>query len=85
MAHRINTMAVENLMDKLVAHCKANGFLFQSSEIYGGLNGFWSYVPLGVELKRNIKQAWWKDMCPNQNELVQPVQEPSTYDMFGLE
>ncbi len=53
-------------MDKLVALCKRRGFIFPSSEIYGGLNGFWDYGPLGVELKRNIKEAWWHDMvvCP---------------------
>ena len=49
-------------MEKLVALCRRRGFLFQSSEIYGGLNGFWDYGPLGVELKRNIKEAWWRDM-----------------------
>ncbi len=49
-------------MEKLVALCKRRGFIFQSSEIYGGLNGFWDYGPLGVELKRNIKEAWWQDM-----------------------
>ena len=49
-------------MDKLVALCKRRGFIFQSSEIYGGINGFWDYGPLGVELKNNIKAAWWHDM-----------------------
>src|SRR5437870_8035817 len=49
-------------MDKLVALCKRRGFIFQSSEIYGGINGFWDYGPLGVELKKNIKDAWWHDM-----------------------
>jgi glycyl-tRNA synthetase len=52
-------------MDKLVSLCKRRGFIFQSSEIYGGLNGFWDYGPLGVELKRNIKEAWWQDMVRN--------------------
>ncbi len=47
-------------MEKLVSLCKRRGFLFQSSEIYGGLNGFWDYGPLGVELKRNVKEAWWQ-------------------------
>ena len=47
-------------MDKLVSLCKRRGFIFQSSEIYGGINGFWDYGPLGVELKRNIKDAWWR-------------------------
>ncbi|MBA3816107.1 MAG: glycine--tRNA ligase [Parachlamydiaceae bacterium] len=49
-------------MEKLVALCKRRGFIFQSSEIYGGINGFWDYGPLGVELKRNIKDAWWYDI-----------------------
>src|SRR4051794_41790818 len=57
-------------MEKLVSLCKRRGFLFQSSEIYGGLNGFWDYGPLGVELKRNIKEAWWRDMVSGHNELV---------------
>jgi glycyl-tRNA synthetase len=52
-------------MDKLVALCRRRGFIFQSSEIYGGINGFWDYGPLGVELKRNIKEAWWHDMVHN--------------------
>jgi glycyl-tRNA synthetase len=51
-----------NLMDKLVSLCKRRGFIFQSSEIYGGLNGCWDYGPLGVELLNNIKQAWWQAM-----------------------
>src|SRR5256714_4996770 len=52
-------------MDKLVALCKRRGFIFQSSEIYGGIGGFWDYGPLGVELKRNVKEAWWHDMVRN--------------------
>ena len=54
-------------MDKLVALCKRRGYLFPSSEIYGGLNGFWDYGPLGVELKRNVKEAWWRDMVSGHN------------------
>ena len=72
-------------MDKLVALCRRRGFLFQSSEIYGGLNGFWDYGPLGVELKRNIKDAWWRDMVTGHNELVKPPVRPSTYEMVGLD
>ena len=56
-------------MDKLVSLCKRRGIIFQSSEIYGGLNGFWDYGPIGVELKRNIKEAWWLDMVTRHNEL----------------
>lgn len=50
------------LMDKLVSLCKRRGFIFQSSEIYGGLNGAWDYGHLGVDLLRNIKDEWWKTM-----------------------
>jgi glycyl-tRNA synthetase len=47
-------------MDKLVALCKVRGFIFAGSEIYGGLANTWDYGPLGVELKNNVKKAWWK-------------------------
>lgn len=53
---------VSGKMEKIVALCKRRGFIFQSSEIYGGLNGFWDFGPLGVELKRNLKEAWWTDL-----------------------
>ena len=52
-------------MAKFAAFCKDMGFIYQSSEIYGGINGFWDYGPLGVELKRNVKDAWWQDMVRN--------------------
>jgi glycyl-tRNA synthetase len=52
-------------MAKFAKFCKDTGFIFQSSEIYGGINGFWDYGPLGVELKKNIKEAWWQDMVRN--------------------
>ncbi|MDO4575991.1 MAG: glycine--tRNA ligase [Planctomycetia bacterium] len=72
-------------MKDLVALCKKRGFLFQSSEIYGGLNGFWDYGPLGVELKRNVKNAWWQDMVATHNEQVLDVDAPSKYEMTGLD
>jgi len=50
----------ENKMEKLVALCKGRGFIFAGSEIYGGLANTWDYGPLGVELKNNVKKAWWK-------------------------
>ena len=50
----------EKTMDKIVALCKNRGFIFAGSEIYGGLANTWDYGPLGVELKNNIKKAWWK-------------------------
>ena len=50
----------EKTMDKIVALCKNRGFIFSGSEIYGGLANTWDYGPLGVELKNNVKKAWWK-------------------------
>ncbi|MHC5109948.1 MAG: glycine--tRNA ligase [Planctomycetota bacterium] len=56
-------MSAESLkMEKIVSLCKRRGFVFPASEIYGGLNGFWDYGPLGVELKNNLRDAWWNDM-----------------------
>ncbi len=49
-------------MDAIMALCKRRGFIFQASEIYGGINGFWDYGPLGAQLKKNLKDAWWNDM-----------------------
>jgi glycyl-tRNA synthetase len=57
-------------MEKIVSLCKRRGFIFQSSEIYGGLNGFWDYGPLGAELKRNIKEAWWRSMTQIRDDIV---------------
>ncbi|MFO8013787.1 MAG: glycine--tRNA ligase, partial [Phycisphaerae bacterium] len=68
-------------MERLVALAKRRGFIFPSSEIYGGLNGFWDYGPLGVELKRNIKQAWWDDIV--RRPPVGPDGEP--IEMVGLD
>ncbi len=72
-------------MDKLVSLCKRRGFLFQSSEIYGGFNGFWDYGPLGVELKRNVKEAWWRDMVLTHDELTAPAGAPEEFQMVGLD
>jgi glycyl-tRNA synthetase len=55
------------LMDKIVSLAKRRGFVFQSSEIYGGLNGCWDYGPLGVEMLNNLKQQWWKSMTYREN------------------
>lgn len=72
-------------MEKLVSLCKRRGFLFQSSEIYGGLNGFWDYGPLGVELKRNVKEAWWRDMVTGHDDMSVLSGAPSEYEMTGLD
>ena len=57
-------------MEKIVSLCKRRGFIFQSSEIYGGLNGAWDYGPLGVELKRNLKDYWWRTMVHERDDVV---------------
>ncbi len=72
-------------MEQIVSLCKRRGFLFQSSEIYGGINGFWDYGPLGVELKRNVKEAWWRDMITSHNDMDVLQGAPSVYSMTGLD
>jgi glycyl-tRNA synthetase len=57
-------------METIVALCKRRGFIFQSSEIYGGYNGFFDYGPLGVELKKNIRDCWWDDMVRRRDDVV---------------
>jgi len=68
-------------MDDLVALCKRRGFIFAASEIYGGLNGFWDYGPLGVTLKNNLRDRWWRDM------VVAPPVGPDGEDLeiFGID
>jgi glycyl-tRNA synthetase len=58
-----------DLMEKLVSLCKRRGFIFQSSEIYGGTGSVWDYGPLGVELKRNLKEAWWRSMVHERDDI----------------
>lgn len=72
-------------MDRIVSLAKRRGFIFQSSEIYGGLNGFWDYGPLGVELKRNLKNAWWHDMVSGHDELATLNGASGPYEMTGLD
>lgn len=57
-------------METLVNLCKKRGFIFQSSEIYGGLGSTWDYGPLGVELKRNVKEAWWREIISRRDDVV---------------
>src|SRR3989344_4458069 len=57
-------------MDEITSLAKRRGFIFPSSEIYGGLKGFWDYGPLGVELKNNIKRLWWKSMVYERDDVV---------------
>src|SRR4051812_47546282 len=61
---------VNDRMEKIVSLCKRRGFIFQSSEIYGGINGFWDYGPLGAELKQNIKEYWWRSLTQHRDDVV---------------
>ncbi len=63
-------MSDEITMEKIVSLCKRRGFIFQSSEIYGGLGSCWDYGPVGVELKRNVKNAWWRSMVEERGDVV---------------
>jgi glycyl-tRNA synthetase (class II) len=66
----MDSKADSQRMEKIVSLCKRRGFIFQSSEIYGGLNGAWDYGPLGVELKRNLKNYWWRVMVHERDDVV---------------
>ena len=79
------TLPSPSKMAKIVSLAKQRGFVFPSSEIYGGLNGFWDYGPLGTELKRNVRAAWWDDMVAHHNRLVAPPGAPSPFEMVGLD
>lgn len=57
-------------MDKIVALCKRRGFIYPGSEIYGGLGGTWDYGPVGTELKKNLKDLWWKEMVQKRDDMV---------------
>ncbi|MBU2236030.1 glycine--tRNA ligase, partial [Patescibacteria group bacterium] len=66
----MNKKTEQDRMEKLVSLCKQRGFVFPSSEIYGGLQGFWDFGPLGVELKNNIKKSWWKRFVQMRSDVV---------------
>ncbi|MCH8342702.1 MAG: glycine--tRNA ligase [Planctomycetes bacterium] len=72
----MSTPTAAKSMDEIVALCKRRGFIFPASEIYGGINGFWDYGPLGVELKNNLRDAWWHDMvrCPPAGPDNEPLE-----------
>ncbi|MEQ8844284.1 MAG: glycine--tRNA ligase [Phycisphaerales bacterium] len=67
-------------MEELVSLCKRRGFIFPASEIYGGLNGFWDYGPLGVQLKKNLADRWWRDMT-----LTPPLREGRPVSIVGVD
>ena len=74
-------------MDKIVSLAKRRGFIFQSSEIYGGQGGAWDYGPLGVELKNNIKRAWWRTNILERDDMVgldaAILMNPRTWEASG--
>jgi len=74
-------------MEKIVSLCRRRGFIFPSSEIYGGLSSCWDYGPLGVELKRNIKQAWWRAVVQERDDMVgldaSILMHPQTWEASG--
>jgi glycyl-tRNA synthetase len=83
----MKTRTETSALDAIASLCKRRGFIFQSSEIYGGINGFWDYGPLGVELKRNIKTAWWTDMVRRREDCVgldaSIIMHPRVWDASG--
>ena len=64
-----NTAEKIHSMEKIIALCKRRGFIFPSSQIYGGLQGAYDYGPMGVELKRNLQNTWWQDMVYQRDDL----------------
>jgi glycyl-tRNA synthetase len=80
-------MAIADLMDKLVSLSKRRGYVFQSSEIYGGTGSVWDYGPLGVELKRNIKERWWSSMVHRRADIegldAAILMHPSVWEASG--
>jgi glycyl-tRNA synthetase len=76
-----------DVMDKLVSLSKRRGFIFQSSEIYGGTGSVWDYGPLGVELKKNLKDAWWRSMVRMRDDVVgldaAILMHPRTWEASG--
>ena len=63
-------MAKPDLMARVVNLCKRRGFVFPSSELYGGFRSTWDYGPVGVLLKRNVKDAWWRSMVQLRDDIV---------------
>ncbi|MBN1872518.1 MAG: glycine--tRNA ligase, partial [Candidatus Omnitrophica bacterium] len=80
-------MAQQDKMDKLVSLSKRRGFIFQSSEIYGGLASTWDYGPLGVELKKNLKEAWWRSNVYTRDDIegldASILMHPTTWHASG--
>lgn len=82
-----STIPKSDLMDKIVSLCKRRGFIFPSSEIYGGLASAWDYGPLGAELKQNVKAAWWRSVVHNREDMAgldaSILMHPKTWEASG--
>jgi glycyl-tRNA synthetase len=76
-----------DVMQKVISLCKRRGFVFQSSEIYGGLKSAYDYGPLGVEMKRNLTNAWWRDMVHSRENIVgldaSIIMHPTVWEASG--
>src|SRR5262245_62322468 len=74
-------------MDELVSLCARRGIIFQSGELYGGINGFWDYGPLGVELKNNLKALWWQRVVRERDDVEgldsSIIAHPRTWEASG--
>ena len=79
--------AADVRMEDVVSLCARRGFIFQSSEIYGGINGFWDYGPLGVELKNNLKALWWQRIVRERDDVEgldsSIIAHPRTWEASG--
>ena len=79
--------AAQEFMEKIVSLCKRKGFVFQASEIYGGISNTYDYGPLGVELKRNVKEAWWRRVVTSRADVVgldsAIIQNPKVWETSG--
>jgi hypothetical protein len=80
-------LPVNYSMDEIVSLCKRRGIIFPSSEIYNGYAGFYDYGPLGAELKKNVKDAWWRTFCTSREDVVgldsSIVHNPATWKSSG--
>jgi hypothetical protein len=80
-------LPVKYHMDEIVSLCKRRGIIFASSEIYNGMAGFYDYGPLGCELKKNVKDAWWKNFVTSREDVVgldsSIIHNPATWKSSG--
>ena len=87
LKNKLYSISMNDLMDKVVSLAKRRGFIYPSSEIYGGISGFWDYGPLGVELKNNIKREWWRSMVYQRDDVVgldaAIVMNPKVWEVSG--